>query len=511
MARGAIGLAFASAAFGQPIIAHHTRSHKGCPFNDTADWIAKSCARGCSLPQTNQGSPELTQAAQEGLLQNLWMTACEASSCVQLPFLNSSGAWAAAAISPGPLTRPGVPQALQPPPCMGSADCLVSLRLFQYNCLSLKGWGATSLIAKSLDFARVSVAGLQETRLKAEGISQVDGFWVVSSCCTARGVGGCQLWLKAGPSPDGHAWDRSSFSTFHAEPQILIVLATFAGAQFALFVAHAPPSDSPSAVLQEFWGRLEKLACQVPQRSIPFFFVDANARFGAFAGAPQTLDSAPECPNARHLVDLCHDLAVSPTAQFDCEGQRLVSWVSPTGRPALLDYVLVPEVCSPSLRTLPTPATCDFHAGVDHFPVLASCELRIAANSSKVGKRLNLAAIPTAQSCKVIRDAFCSLPPIPWTIDPTSHVELIHGHLSAYLQEHLPPPPRRTRHPAITEATLGLVYARRHARSVARTAGRRERKAMLQAFFCAWRHGEPTMPVVMSFRYARRQRVIAMR
>ena len=112
--KGAVGLAFASFAFGQPIIAHHTYSHVGCPFNDTADWIAKGCARGMMLPSTNTGAADLVQAARLGLLQNLWLTAPDGFAQTQLPYLNQQGAWAAAAAFQEPCTRPTLPEALQP-------------------------------------------------------------------------------------------------------------------------------------------------------------------------------------------------------------------------------------------------------------------------------------------------------------------------------------------------------------------------------------------------------------
>ena len=196
--KGAVGLAFASFAFGQPIIAHHTYSHVGCPFNDTADWIAKGCARGMMLPSANAGAADLVQAARLGLLQNLWLTAPDGFAQAQLPFLNQQGVWAAAAAFQEPCTRPTLPEALQPWQGAATKQQTLTLRLLQYNCLSQKGWGASGLMAKSLATNRVSVAGLQETRLKMEGISKVDGYWVISAPCTARGVGGCQLWIQSG-------------------------------------------------------------------------------------------------------------------------------------------------------------------------------------------------------------------------------------------------------------------------------------------------------------------------
>ena len=110
------------------------------------------------------------------------------------------------------------------------------------------------------------------------------------------------------------------------------------------------------------------------------------------------------------------------TAQFDCEGKRLVFWVSPTGRPALLDYVLVPAACAPALITLPTPSMCDFHAGIDHFPVLASCTFLLATEGRAPPVRLLRGSLATAQARQVVKDAFCSLPPVPGWTDPTTHM-----------------------------------------------------------------------------------------
>ena len=508
--KGAIGLAFASFASGQPIIAHHTRSHTGCPFNDTADWIAKSCAQGFTLPSSNGGSTDLVQAAREGLLQNFWLTSNDRFVSSQLPFLNSQGAWTSTATFQTPRTVPALPAALQPWDGKPFEVQAASLRLLQYNCLSLKGWGASELIAQSLSANHVSVAGLQETRLKKEGIASVDGYWVVSSSCTDRGAGGCQLWVRCNERA-GFVWDRSALAIMHAEPQFLVVLAAAQGQQFAFFVAHAPPSDSPAHVLDLFWSKLSQLAQRAPRDSIPLFFLDANARFEAFAAVPDTLESTPACPNARHLVDLCSELAVVPTAQFDCDGTRLISWISPVGRPALLDYVLVPTVCSTAFSTLPTPSLYDFHAGVDHFPVLASCAFQFQAQQRLRERRLCGRTLATAPAKQVITEAFCSLPAIPWCTDPTTHVELIHRHLLDYLAAHLPPPPRKARHPAITPATLDLIYLRRHVRTVARVTQRLETKAVLSAWFHTWRSACDAAPTERVWRYAHRQHYNAAR
>ena len=87
--------------------------------------------------------------------------------------------------------------------------------------------------------------------------------------------------------------------------------------------------------------------------------------------------------------------------------------ISPNGKPALIDYVLLPRDWKPNTRTCPTPRLGDFHEGVDHFPVLVRLHASLSLIRAPATPRFDSTRFDSPAAQSVVRDAFGSLPLTP--------------------------------------------------------------------------------------------------
>ena len=242
-------------------------------------------------------------------------------------------------------------------------DVLLDFRLMQYNALSLKGAGALELFAAGLRRSRVDIAGVQETRLRHDGLSTQGDFWVLSAPASPKGVGGAQVWVR-----QQAAWDAKAFSVVHKEAQLLVVLGSFQGVRLLMVSGHAPPTDSPEADLQAWWQHLCTVLHRTPASCVPIIFVDANATFQRDPTDPSTAMATPTCRNARHLRHFAESRGLGLTPQAFPTGEPLVSWISPSGKRKLIDYIGFPADWTDTTRLLPAPDLGDLHADIDHRP-----------------------------------------------------------------------------------------------------------------------------------------------
>ena len=123
------------------------------------------------------------------------------------------------------------------------------------------------------------------------------------------------------------------------------------------------------------------------------------------------------------------------------------------------------------------------HASIDHKPLLLEVAAEMVAVPKRSPCRVDPAAVRTAAGMEAVASAFRSLPLIPWEVDATTHVNLIHDHLRNSLAAHLPAKPRPARHPAYTEETIRAVRDKRRARKRVREIETQERQALMRIVF----------------------------
>ena len=371
------------------------------------------------------------------------------------------------------------------------------------HCLSLKGKLAQQLMHAGLCRRGIQLASFQETRVKQTEIHREGQYWVASSPCTPQGVGGCQIWFHATAqiahsAQGGFGWERTSFAKLHCHPQLLAVsvLAQAGPVKVAVLPGHAPTAKATAPEREDWWQMLASTLKRIPQGYIPLLCLDANARFIPDAGHSDTLDVPADGPNAELLVKCCRDFHLHPSPQFDPLGNPLVSWISPAGKPALLDYFLCPRGWAAALKVENSPTLADAHATIDHRPLRARLCCTLCLGQRQKRKHINAGDLRTPMGEAAVKEAFRTLPLIPWSVDSTTHVQPVHEHLHHVLSSQLPRPVTRPRNPAYSEGTVALVHQKRRARKRSRELSYSERRLVLQSLFDAIR-GETSFALSM--------------
>ena len=366
---------------GKTVLAHKVLAHAGCALNGLADAAAKAALRQAQPAEDDFSA--FWEAVDEGIIAKLWLVPRHPLTAHTMPHLNEAGTWTRASCDIKCPEVPSRPFGTHPPTMPCQPVCL-SLRILQYNALSLKGAGAMDLIAKGLDKHRVDVAGLQETRLSLEGLTSQGAFWVLHAPCSKQGTGGAQIWVRKSKK-----WDRQAFAIIHKEPQILLVTGVYKGNRVLLATAHALPACSADAELQEWWGHFDTVLHKSPATCTPIFMLDANATFAGGATTADTLQCRPVCGNSTRLLALTQRRGLALSPQQSPHGEQLFSWTSPQGHRKLIDYVAWPHDWANHGLSHPGVLLGDLHEDIDHQPVCIDLRVDLEAPPQTGRNRLD--------------------------------------------------------------------------------------------------------------------------
>ncbi|CAE7265285.1 unnamed protein product, partial [Symbiodinium sp. KB8] len=281
--------------------------------------------------------------------------------------------------------------------------------------------------------------------------------------------------LSAGLAPDVQA---CNFKWLWL--RLLIVLAHTNLCRVAFVVAHAPTSAAPAAEREQWWAHLTQRLASLPPGATPIMLCDANARFVLTNG-----EEYPENENAQALhhiasrFDLCRTQAYNPT------GDLIVTWRSPQGRPACLDYILVPRLWHAGMQTVTNLGLLDEHAGVDHEVLGARLQLCFQP-SSAISKGLDREAMLSPAGRQAIAQLFASAPVRPWAAGADEHLQELHAHLLNGARALFPRQSGAPRRPVISPHTWHLLHLKRWARRVHRRRQLLHRREHLYSVFRGW-------------------------
>ncbi|CAE6935081.1 unnamed protein product, partial [Symbiodinium sp. KB8] len=490
-----IGLAVQSLFFfartqGLQVKPWKVEAHSGVPLNEAADAVAKT-ANGCWVADGFKFDDSVLRSSiDDGTIHRLWLTSSTGRFAAQLPPLDHSGCWNLPSCQLLPTTEATTSS------ISSAASARTAWRIafsaITYNCLSARSKPARALLDAGLQASQCAIAGLQEARDPNTGISASDHFWIATSGCDAQGSYGCQLWISKNRAW-GHSADtalkpvRDSFSLFHAEPRLLVLLFRVGRVKFACASAHAPTTAAGAAASKSWWDHVRATCNRIPPGHTLLFLVDANAAFDRCGGSGDTLASVPTSENAKQLQQFCDATSLQPTAQVDRLGQRLVSWTSPDGQTQkLLDYVCVPAAWRSRLSTAPNFCLGDLREGYDHSPIMGSVVATVCAPCPNPRPRISAEALRTPIGQQIAAAALASAPQVPWEVDATTHLEVLLGHVQRFLARHLPPPPPKPRNPVLSDLSLRLVLTRRQVRTVHQRLTKAYARGLLFQCFAAW-------------------------
>ena len=461
-------------------------SHQGNPGNELADGLAKF----------HLAWPESADAFSCSLVADVlannykWLWLCRATATMpQWPRLDADGC-----SQPCRHVQPAVPQtcpqlcygAPQEQPATAAAVPLQALFL-TYNTLSCKANLQRHCLQQFMQTKGAAVLALQETRHDAPPLTIVGGTIRVASA-PLEGQFGCQLWLRAvGPL----TFDRHRLSIVCSEPRLLIVLAHTTLCRIAFIVAHAPTAVAPTADREAWWNHLEARLAGLPPSAVPVICCDANARYTWQAGR-----EVPANANAIRLQQILEKYDLCRTSSYAPDGSMHVTWRSPQGCPACLDYVLFPCAWESGLTTLSGLGLLDMHAGIDHEVLGAELQLQLQAPARRAVE-LDRDSMLTPWGRQAIAGLFASAPVFPWPTNVDDHLQGLHAHLLQGARALFPRSNAGPRRPVLSQQTWHLLHLRRWARRVFRRRQQQFQKQQLWSIFCAWRELRQRRPALV--------------
>ena len=195
----------------------------------------------------------------------------------------------------------------------------------------------------------------------------------------------------------------------------------------------------------------------------------------------------PSNDTAVALQHLADEHALYSAGFFEPSGERLVTWISPYGNQAQIDYILVPDSMSEQIRVLGKPWLEDAVGDIDHRPFIVQMEWGAPAAAQFQVPRWDRAKLRSPESRDALQHIFATVLQIPWTYHVDDHIQLINDHLHSGLVRHFVADPCRPRQPHVSDAQWAAIRERRHARRLVVRSRRLRQRVLLNAVLQAWR------------------------
>ena len=211
--------------------------------------------------------------------------------------------------------------------------------------------------------AHVDVAGLQETRHKANRYFRCEHYHVLSGAASAKGQGGTQLWI-AKQFQCGIEIQPEHLRMWHHGEQLLIATLQHPALKLVLLVAHAPTVDKEEE-LENWWKKVAGELKHCPQWPV-IGLIDANSRVGSI-----TSRSVGDFGMSKENLagGWCHEWLLQhefwlPSTFADTHQGDHPTWYHASGAGARLDYVtLSNHFGSHQARCCGSLVTLIFHFG----------------------------------------------------------------------------------------------------------------------------------------------------
>ena len=291
--------------------------------------------------------------------------------------------------------------------------------------------------------------------------------------------------------PDGSQFtlQTATATIAHSTPRILMVCIPAGKLLFGFICAHAPISAASQEEHVEWWGELGKVLRKVPRRAMPILLIDANARYVAPSVHTNLAGATASNANAESLQRVAAEHELHSAGFLDSRGQRIATWMSPHGKEAQLDYVLIPASLSEHVTLHGQPWLPPNEPFVDHRALLAELAWRQPTCVPPASNpRWNRHKMRTPEGRAILQNIFRTAPTVPWAYHVEDHLQLINDHIRCTLDDHFVADAARPRQSHISETQWAAIRARRHSRRLlACIKGRRERDA-IAAVLQAWKH-----------------------
>ena len=333
-------------------------------------------------------------------------------------------------------------------------------------------------LVRSFDHEQVHIVGIQETRSQLHGHTTCEGYHVLSSSASKKGVGGVQLWIRAcwNTSQGPLRIDACNLHILAATTQRMAVRLCKDDLRLVVIVAHAPACPTFDEATA-FWSAMSAM---IPSalRSWPLIaLIDANARVGSetsncvgsFGAEVENL--AGECFHSW----LHQNSLYLPQTDGDVHQGPHETWVHPTGSGARIDFVAIDQALRASgMSTWVSDVDLTIQKQ-DHAAVIL--EIPFECNVTLGRPHQPIPQGPADDD---------ELPHVPWSTNVHTHANMLqqwmqrkqpNGHMRHRRKRHLQP------------ATWQLIEQKRWHWRRCRQLRHTARVATLRAMFEAWRTG----------------------
>ena len=486
----------------------HIKSHWWQPGNEFVDCIADAFSNGslawevtCPLGPLIQESGFGLQWAFLDVLRPDWREAYPPLSAGKLCYSYSS-LRPLMAIPADILTHridSWFADSLDFSPCDVRA-CPVRVMTFNVNSLARKnGIDRRRLLYEHLCMDHVHIACLQETRC-TKSMCIVDGSFVRVTSAAEKGSYGCEIMISC-DLPFAHN-DKGPLyvgvddvSVVFRSPRCLVVLVSCTALRVAVVCAHAPHSKVEASQL--FWNELRGAVMSfVPAGCEILTCADVNGVIAPFASSAvgDTAASSATSPLGSHFVSFCDEFGLYLPVTFSANSAphaELTTFVTSDG-----EHETQQDFIGVSSSVYCIPASCDvwrhidiMHVRDDHFPVVV--DVRFAnggLHKQTVRRRARLrprCMLWTDAQKQHIRLCLQSLPPVPWYVEPDSHLFMLMQRMHTAI-ESLPTPQPTAKQKYISSVTLDSIRMSYRALRCCHASRRKIRRAALWAVFGAW-------------------------
>ena len=374
------------------------------------------------------------------------------------------------------------------------------IRVLSFNVCTLARPCRRALLYHHLRLDRVHIACLQETRAKQSRVQVDDSFIRIASAADS-GSYGCEVLISM-RLPFAHdgakpvCITQDDVSVVFDSPRCLIVLLCSRAIRLAIVCAHAPHSSA--ALADDFWDVVRaSVLSLVPSVYQILVCADVNGVLAPLA-SPAVGERTMAAETSRTSVpflSFCDGAQLYIPVTFpvnNAVNSDLATYVTSDGQ----HYTQQDFICISSSAYC-TPASCSSvrHFDIsqkrdDHFPVVA--EVRFACGdishmtTSRRRSRIRPRCVPWSDLEKQhMRMCLSAVPPVPWFVDPDSHLFVLVRHLASAIGT-LPPRRPLPRRQHISAVTMDMVLLSRHALRSDHSNRRRLRRVSLWAVFGLW-------------------------
>ena len=470
----------------------HVSAHQGHAWNEAADSIAKAAAS--QVFSCCPSGHHLATCLRDGTLHWLWWTVDPRCLCGELPPLAEDGS--PLAIAPvrertHPLTSvPGVPRAILTHGLEDGHQGSLQLNIATYNCTTVSRQHDREWLTRCFAKDGLHVIGIQESRTDPGLRFRQDDYLCLCGPCQ-QGNLGCQIWLNTTIpiSNTGEAaafFEPSSVTFICRHPRLLAISVMVGRKLFCVLSGHAPHAAAACQEKDEWWNLLDTTFRRLPRNAIPVLCIDANAR--VLANAPSTAREAPpDGDNAERFATFLTEHSLQTSSTHNHKGRPVVSWVSPAGKPALLDYVAFPQELQSCSVTWGCPSHFVDPLGFDHTPVMLSLAWQDLVQPTRAAPGLDTKAMATAEGKSAINRILATCPSPHWTVHPDDHLQMINDHVYAALQNAFPMSRCAPAKRHISDELWAAVRERRHCRRLIFYNKVTWHKHLSELIFNAWK------------------------